>query len=189
MSSYCCGAVALYVIHVIILKTLVLSRVHQSSLPGNGHSFPSAIKSSPLAPLSWFFFFQNYPRLLCSYRLLPSRCLLFYFLNHTFDWVVTKSRLKYLWSVNHLIPWEESLSLLTSLSSWFYQHLLLLVDFNFNWFFFCFLIFSLPFASRALLWMSEHVFSLPCSILNSNLAVITLASKSCHSYLLTIMCF
>lgn len=79
LSSYCCAAVALFMMHMIILKTRVLLQAHQSSLTENGHSSPSAIKSSPQAPLPWFIFYKNYPHLLCSYRLLPPRCLLLCF--------------------------------------------------------------------------------------------------------------
>lgn len=68
---------------------------------------------------------QNYPHLLRWDRgFIWEVC--FSTLNHTFDWILTKIKQIRMSVINHLIPWEESLANLTSLSLWFYYYLMLL---------------------------------------------------------------
>lgn len=93
---------ALFMMHMIILKTWVLSQVCQTSLPGNDHSFPSTIKSSSLAPVSWFMFYSiihmHYFYIDCF---LQDAC--FPTLNHTFDWIVTKIEWIKMPAINQLL--------------------------------------------------------------------------------------
>lgn len=79
MPSYCCAAVALFTMRKIILKTLVLSQVHENSVTGNGHYSPSTIKSSQLAPLSWFIFFTKLSRVIMFVWIAFFKVLVFHF--------------------------------------------------------------------------------------------------------------
>lgn len=181
---------ALFMMHMIILKTWVLSQVCQTSLPGNDHSFPSTIKSSSLAPVSWFMFYSiihmHYFYIDCF---LQDAC--FPTLNHTFDWIVTKIEWIKMPAINQLL---DSLRGITC-TSHFTELMVLsaspvsrfqLFGFFFVTFLFCccscclFLIFLRPFFFFLSSWnISILFFFFSPQIFNSNVASTTQASKSC----------
>lgn len=180
---------ALFMMHMIILKTWVLSQVCQTSLPGNDHSFPSTIKSSSLAPVSWFMFYSiihmHYFYIDCF---LQDAC--FPTLNHTFDWIVTKIEWIKMPAINQLL---DSLRGITC-TSHFTELMVLsaspvsrfqLFGFFFVTFLFCccscclFLIFLRPFFFSVKLEHFYFFFFFSPQIFNSNVASTTQASKSC----------